>query len=134
MVLSRNPLTLEQPEPLKPRDTINYCKRHRASQKADLMSNILPYLAKRFDAVGWLCCPLIMPRKGQPCYDTCWRKSRIAARILLRDAAAKLTSRDVALGRKFALDKGVTPRLIDQVIHGIRGKKNRLARERRAAA
>jgi hypothetical protein len=28
----------------------------------------------------------------------------------------------------------VTPRLIDQAINGIRGKKNRLERERRAAA
>jgi hypothetical protein len=54
-----------------------------------------------------------MPAKGQPRYDTCWRKSRIAARILLREEAGKLTPRDVALGRKFAFDKGVTPRLID---------------------
>jgi hypothetical protein len=88
----------------------------------------------RFDAARWLCYPLLMPRKGQPRYDTCWRKSRVAARILLREEAGKLTSRDVALGRKLALDKGVTPRLIDQAIHGIRGKKNRLERERRAAA
>jgi hypothetical protein len=70
-----------------------------------------------------------MPRKGQPRYDTCWRKSRIAARILLREEAGKLTSRDVALGRKLAHDEGVMPRLIDQALHGIRGKKNRLERE-----
>ena len=87
-----------------------------------------------FDGARWLCYPWIMPSKGQPRYDTCWRKSRIAARILLREEAGKLTPRDVALGRHLALDKGVTPRLIDQAIHGIRGKKNRLERERRAAA
>ena len=75
-----------------------------------------------------------MPNKGRPKYDECWRKSRIAARILLREEAGKLTKRDVALGRKLATDCGVTPRLIDQAIHGIRGKKLRLERERRAAA
>ncbi|HEY5041825.1 MAG TPA: hypothetical protein VIK53_07465 [Verrucomicrobiae bacterium] len=75
-----------------------------------------------------------MPKKGEPRLDTCWRKSRIAARILLREEAGKLTPRDVALGRRLAFDKGVTPRLIDQAIHGIRGKKIRLERERRQAA
>jgi len=29
-----------------------------------------------------------MPKKGEPRLDTSWRKSRIAARILLREAAA----------------------------------------------
>ncbi len=75
-----------------------------------------------------------MPKKGEPRYDTCWRKSRIAARILLREESAKLTKRDIALGRKLAADSGVTNRLIDQAINGIRGKKLRLERERRAAA
>jgi hypothetical protein len=74
---------------------------------------------------------MIVHKKGEPRYDTCWRKSRIAARILLREEAGTLTSRDVALGRKLAVDKGVTPRLIDQAISGIRGKKYRLERERR---
>jgi hypothetical protein len=75
-----------------------------------------------------------MRKKGEPRYDTCWRKSRIAARILLREEAGRLTSRDVALGRKLAEDQGVTPRLIQQAISGIRGKKYRLERERREAA
>jgi hypothetical protein len=75
-----------------------------------------------------------MPKTGGTRYDTCWRKSRIAARILLREQAGKLTRRDVALGRKLAADSGLTPRLIDQAIHGIRGKKLRLERERRTAA
>jgi hypothetical protein len=75
-----------------------------------------------------------MPKKGEPRLDTCWRKSRIAARILLREEAGKLTPRDVALGRKLSADYEVLPRLIDQAVHGIRGKKFRLERERRAKA
>ncbi|HEX5398759.1 MAG TPA: hypothetical protein VFY06_06900 [Verrucomicrobiae bacterium] len=75
-----------------------------------------------------------MPKKGEPRYDTCWRKSRIAARILLREEAGTLTPRDVALGRRLAKDFEVLPRLIDQAIHGIRGKKLRLERKRRAKA
>ena len=77
---------------------------------------------------------MTMPKKGEPRLDTCWRKSRIAARILLREEAGTLTARDVAVGRKFGQDYEVLPRLIDQAIHGIRGKKIRLERERRAAA
>jgi hypothetical protein len=75
-----------------------------------------------------------MPKKTEARYDTCWRKSRIAARILLREEKGQLTRRDVALGRKLAADYEVLPRLIDQAIHGIRGKKLRLERERRATA
>ena len=75
-----------------------------------------------------------MPKNGEPRYDTYWRKSRIAARILLREEAGKLTKRDVALGQKLGVDSGVTPRLIDQAINGIRGKKLRLERDRRKAA
>ena len=94
----------------------------------------LPATQMPFDGAAGLWYPKTMPSKGQPRYDTCWRKSRIAARILLREEAGKLTPRDVALGRKLAFDKGVTPRLIDQAINGIRGKKHRLERQRRSAA
>lgn len=75
-----------------------------------------------------------MPKKGEPRYDTCWRKSRIAARILLREEAGTLTRRDVALGRKLAQDKGVTPRLIRQAIYGFKGIKYQLELSRRKAA
>jgi hypothetical protein len=75
-----------------------------------------------------------MPLRGRERLDRCWRKSRIAARILLREAAGKLTERDVRLAKVLAADKGVTSRLIDQAIHGIRGRQYRLARERRATA
>jgi hypothetical protein len=72
-----------------------------------------------------------MPNKGKTRYDTCWRKSRIAARILLREEAGRLTPRDVALGRKLAVDKGVTPRLIQQAIYGFKGRKYQLELSRR---
>ena len=75
-----------------------------------------------------------MPKHGEPRYDTCWRKSRIAARILLREQSGKLTKRDVALGRKLATDKGVTPRLIQQAIYGFKGIKHQLELSRRTAA
>ena len=75
-----------------------------------------------------------MPTKGDPRLDTCWRKSRLAARILLREEAGTLTARDVAVGRKLAEDKCVTPRLIDQALYAFSGKKYRLGFRRREAA
>lgn len=75
-----------------------------------------------------------MRKKGEPRHDTCWRKSRIAARILLREEAGRLTPRDVVLGRKFAEDKGVTPRLVQQAIYGFKGAKHQLELSRRKAA
>ena len=74
-----------------------------------------------------------MRKNGEPRYDTCWRKSRIAARILLREEAGTLTARDVALGRKLAEEKGVTPRLIQQAIYGFKGRKYQLELPRRKA-
>lgn len=61
-------------------------------------------------------------------------QSRIAARILLRQEAGRLTARDIRLARLLAEDKGVTSRLIDQALYGFYGRANRLAAERRAAA
>ena len=60
-----------------------------------------------------------MPKQPEPRLDTCWRKSRIAARILLREEQGRLTRRDVALGHKLAADKGLTPQLIQQAIYGL---------------
>jgi hypothetical protein len=75
-----------------------------------------------------------MPRKGEPRYDNCWRKSRIAARILLREEAGKLTKRDVALGQKLAADREVLPRLIQQALNGFEGRKYRLGHAGRTKA
>ncbi len=66
--------------------------------------------------------------------DRCWRKARIAARILLREEQGRLTERDVRLGHMLARDKGVTIRLIDQALYAFSGKPYRLAISRRAEA
>jgi hypothetical protein len=75
-----------------------------------------------------------MSKPVQPRHNSSWRKSRIAARILLREEAGKLTSRDVMLGRRLATDNGVTPRLIQQAIYGFKGRQHQLGLSRRAAA
>ena len=74
-----------------------------------------------------------MPNPSRERLDRCWRKARIAARILLREEQSRLTARDVRLGRLLARDPGVTERLIDQAIYGILGRKARLEREGRTA-
>lgn len=94
----------------------------------------MPLPAKPVDDGARLRYQLIMPKKGEPRYDTCWRKSRIAARILLREETGRLTARDVALGHKLAADPGVTPRLIDQALYGFSGKAYRVAVARRKKA
>ena len=75
-----------------------------------------------------------MTPNGPHRLDRCWRKSRIAARILLRHEAGRTTPRDARLAQLLAADKGVTSRLIDQAIYGIRGRAYRLANERGPAA
>jgi hypothetical protein len=75
-----------------------------------------------------------MPKKGEARYDTCWRKARIAARILLREEAGKLTRRDVALGHELAADPGVTPRLIHQAINFFKGREYELRHSGQATA
>lgn len=64
----------------------------------------------------------------------CWRKSRIAARILLREERGQLTPRDIRVGRVLGHDRGVTPRLIKQALHGFELRDTRLGRARRPAA
>ena len=49
--------------------------------------------------------------------DTAWRKSRLAARLLLRKEAGKLRPRDRALARQLARDPEVTNRLIQQALY-----------------
>ena len=66
--------------------------------------------------------------------DRCWRKARIAARILLREERGLLTARDVRIGRRLAHDPGVTPRLIDQALYAFSGRPYRVAITRRPAA
>ena len=65
-----------------------------------------------------------MPRKADP--D--WRKARLAARILLRGRAGRLTARDRRLARWLADEPGVTDRLIQQALSSLAGKAAEKAR------
>jgi hypothetical protein len=58
--------------------------------------------------------------------DTAWRKSRLAARLLLRKETGPLRSRDHGLARQLANDPEVSNRLIQQALYflGIGSKKH----------
>lgn len=49
--------------------------------------------------------------------DRPWRKSRLAARILFRKEAGRMTARDRRIARVLAADPEVTNRLIQQGIY-----------------
>lgn len=50
--------------------------------------------------------------------DPCWRKARIAARLLIkREEGRSWSARDQRLARHFAEDPGVTNRLVDQAMN-----------------
>jgi hypothetical protein len=53
------------------------------------------------------------------CMDPSWRKSRIAARILLREEAGTLTKRDYRLALRLGRDPDVENRLIDQALSSL---------------
>jgi hypothetical protein len=53
--------------------------------------------------------------------DRFWKKSRIAARILLRKKGGKLGPRDIRLARKLADDPEVSNRLIAQGLRWLQG-------------
>jgi hypothetical protein len=57
------------------------------------------------------------------CMDPSWRKSRIVARILMREDAGTLTKRDYRLARRFGNDPEVENRLIDQALASICAEK-----------
>ena len=50
--------------------------------------------------------------------DPSWRKSRIAAKIILRDHRGLATLRDRRIAALLAKDAGVTARLVDQALSG----------------
>ena len=60
--------------------------------------------------------------------DRAWRKSRLAARILLRKAEGRMTRRDRHWAAKLREDKEVTNRLIQQGLYylGIGNRKDEL--------
>ena len=49
--------------------------------------------------------------------DTAWRKSRLAARLLLRKESRPLRPREQALARRLSRDSEVTNRLIQQALY-----------------
>ena len=49
--------------------------------------------------------------------DTAWRKSRLAARLLIRREARPLRPREQALARRLGQDDEVTNRLIQQALY-----------------
>jgi hypothetical protein len=49
--------------------------------------------------------------------DTAWRKSRLAARLLLRKESRPLRPREQRLARRLSQDAEVTDRLIQQALY-----------------
>lgn len=49
--------------------------------------------------------------------DTAWRKSRLAARLLIRKESRPLRPRELALARRLSQDSEVTNRLIQQALY-----------------
>jgi len=56
--------------------------------------------------------------------DRFWKKSRIAARILLKKRRQALSARDLRLARQLADDPEVINRLIDQAIHWLKAPRH----------
>lgn len=56
--------------------------------------------------------------------ELCWRKSRLAARIILRVRAGRLTPRDHRIGALLKRDPDVTDRLIEQALTSLGARKN----------
>ena len=55
--------------------------------------------------------------------DRAWRKSRLAARLLYRKAAAPLSARDRRLARRLSRDPEVSNRLIQQALYYLGGTR-----------
>jgi hypothetical protein len=49
--------------------------------------------------------------------DTAWRKSRVAARLLIRKESRPLRPREQTLARRLSQDSEVTNRLIQQALY-----------------
>ena len=58
-----------------------------------------------------------------PKADKCWRKSRLAARLILRARAGTLTARDRQIGAQLKRDPDVTNRLIDQALASLQARR-----------
>jgi len=69
---------------------------------------------------------LLSMKQPGPRPDTAWRKSRLAARLLLRKEAGRMCPRDQVLARRLSQDPEVSNRLIQQALYflGIGPRKN----------
>jgi len=67
-----------------------------------------------------------MPFPAKYKRDPCWRKNRLAARILLRRNQGQLRDRDIRVARHLQLDPAITNRLIDQALHSLQVKNRRI--------
>ena len=58
--------------------------------------------------------------------DTAWRKSRVAARLLIRQESRPLRPREQTLARRLSQDPEVSNRLIQQALYflGVGSRKN----------
>jgi len=63
--------------------------------------------------------------------DSAWRKSRLAARLLIRKEAGRMRSRDQVVARRLSQDPEVSNRLIEQALYflGIGPRKNAFDRK-----
>jgi hypothetical protein len=70
-------------------------------------------------------------KQAGPKVDTAWRKSRLAARLLIRKEAGRMRPRDQALARRLSQDPEVSNRLIQQALYflGIGPRKHAFDRK-----
>jgi hypothetical protein len=66
-----------------------------------------------------------------PRQDSAWRKSRLAARLLIRKEAGRMRPRDQVLARRLSQDPEVSNRLIQQALYflGIGPRKHAFDRK-----
>jgi hypothetical protein len=74
---------------------------------------------------------LLNMKQAGPKVDTAWRKSRLAARLLIRKEAGRMRPRDRVLARRLSQDPEVSNRLIQQALYflGIGPRKNAFDRK-----
>lgn len=77
------------------------------------------------------CGSLFRMKQAEIKVDTAWRKSRLAARLLIRKEARALRPRELALAHRLSLDPEVTNRLIQQALYflGIGPRKHEFDRK-----
>jgi hypothetical protein len=72
------------------------------------------------------CGSLFRMKQAEIKADTAWRKSRLAARLLIRKESRPLRPREQTLARRLSQDSEVTNRLIQQALYflGVGSRKH----------